>query len=95
MECELLEQSILLNVVFQKHTNTFTENPFWIFIEVKILYFLTKHSISNRYSKYSHLLLILIVFRFWQKVIEYNQVSRVRILEYERKGWTFHAKGLW
>ncbi|CAF4845591.1 unnamed protein product [Pieris macdunnoughi] len=37
----------------------------------------------------------LIAREFWQQVIEYNQISRVRILEYERQGWTFHAKGLW
>ncbi|XP_041978643.1 CDP-diacylglycerol--glycerol-3-phosphate 3-phosphatidyltransferase, mitochondrial isoform X2 [Aricia agestis] len=37
----------------------------------------------------------LIAKKFWQKVVDYNQISRVRILEYERPGWTFHAKGLW
>ncbi|CAH2239794.1 CDP-diacylglycerol--glycerol-3-phosphate 3-phosphatidyltransferase, mitochondrial isoform X2 [Pararge aegeria] len=37
----------------------------------------------------------LIARQFWQKVINYNQPSRVQMLEYERRGWTFHAKGLW
>ncbi|CAK1547272.1 unnamed protein product [Leptosia nina] len=37
----------------------------------------------------------LIAREFWQQVIEYNQKSRVQMLEYERPGWTFHAKGLW
>ncbi|CAG4983158.1 unnamed protein product [Colias eurytheme] len=37
----------------------------------------------------------LIAKEFWQQVTEYNQTSRVQMLEYERPGWTFHAKGLW
>ncbi|XP_038212304.1 CDP-diacylglycerol--glycerol-3-phosphate 3-phosphatidyltransferase, mitochondrial isoform X1 [Zerene cesonia] len=37
----------------------------------------------------------LIAREFWQQVTEYNQISRVQMLEYERPGWTFHAKGLW
>ncbi|XP_052740307.1 CDP-diacylglycerol--glycerol-3-phosphate 3-phosphatidyltransferase, mitochondrial isoform X2 [Bicyclus anynana] len=37
----------------------------------------------------------LIARQFWQKVLSYNQPSRVQMLEYEREGWTFHAKGLW
>ncbi|XP_034830265.1 CDP-diacylglycerol--glycerol-3-phosphate 3-phosphatidyltransferase, mitochondrial [Maniola hyperantus] len=37
----------------------------------------------------------LIAQQFWQKVVDCNQSSRVQMLEYERKGWTFHAKGLW
>ncbi|CAH0723312.1 unnamed protein product, partial [Brenthis ino] len=37
----------------------------------------------------------LIARQFWQKVVEYNQTCRVQVLEYERPGWTFHAKGLW
>ncbi|KAM3961036.1 phosphatidylglycerophosphate synthase 1 [Aphomia sociella] len=37
----------------------------------------------------------LIAKKFWQRVIDSNQASRVCMLEYERPGWTFHAKGLW
>ncbi|XP_059047104.1 CDP-diacylglycerol--glycerol-3-phosphate 3-phosphatidyltransferase, mitochondrial [Achroia grisella] len=37
----------------------------------------------------------LIAKKFWQRVIDTNQASRVSMLEYERPGWTFHAKGLW
>ncbi|RVE44096.1 hypothetical protein evm_011262 [Chilo suppressalis] len=37
----------------------------------------------------------LIARKFWEKVLSYNQASRVKMLEYERPGWTFHAKGLW
>ncbi|XP_026317664.1 CDP-diacylglycerol--glycerol-3-phosphate 3-phosphatidyltransferase, mitochondrial-like isoform X2 [Hyposmocoma kahamanoa] len=37
----------------------------------------------------------LIAKKFWEKVVESNQASRVQLLEYERPGWTFHAKGLW
>ncbi|CAB3229952.1 unnamed protein product [Arctia plantaginis] len=37
----------------------------------------------------------LIATRFWKKVVDFNQTSRVEMLEYERPGWTFHAKGLW
>ncbi|KAG6454486.1 hypothetical protein O3G_MSEX008740 [Manduca sexta] len=37
----------------------------------------------------------LIARKFWQRVADSNQASRVRMLEYERPGWTFHAKGLW
>lgn len=33
--------------------------------------------------------------KFWESVVDYNQASRIRMLEYERYGWTFHAKGLW
>ncbi|XP_061377180.1 CDP-diacylglycerol--glycerol-3-phosphate 3-phosphatidyltransferase, mitochondrial [Danaus plexippus] len=37
----------------------------------------------------------LIARQFWQKVVDNNQRSRVKMMEYERSGWTFHAKGLW
>ncbi|KAJ0177292.1 hypothetical protein K1T71_007301 [Dendrolimus kikuchii] len=37
----------------------------------------------------------LIAQKFWQKVLDSNQASRVCMMEYERRGWTFHAKGLW
>lgn len=37
----------------------------------------------------------LIAKQFWQRVVDSNQASRIRMLEYERPGWTFHAKGLW
>nr|XP_026488187.1 CDP-diacylglycerol--glycerol-3-phosphate 3-phosphatidyltransferase, mitochondrial isoform X1 [Vanessa tameamea] len=37
----------------------------------------------------------LIARKFWQQVVNYDQINRVQILEYERTGWTFHAKGLW
>lgn len=37
----------------------------------------------------------LIARKFWQKVLDSKQMNRVEMLEYERPGWTFHAKGLW
>ncbi|XP_047024690.1 CDP-diacylglycerol--glycerol-3-phosphate 3-phosphatidyltransferase, mitochondrial [Helicoverpa zea] len=37
----------------------------------------------------------LIARKFWQRVVNYRQINRVEMLEYERPGWTFHAKGLW
>ncbi|XP_026724894.1 CDP-diacylglycerol--glycerol-3-phosphate 3-phosphatidyltransferase, mitochondrial [Trichoplusia ni] len=37
----------------------------------------------------------LIARKFWQRVQDYKQTNRVEMLEYERPGWTFHAKGLW
>ncbi|XP_063825066.1 CDP-diacylglycerol--glycerol-3-phosphate 3-phosphatidyltransferase, mitochondrial isoform X2 [Ostrinia nubilalis] len=37
----------------------------------------------------------LIARKFWDRVVQTNQASRVQMLEYERPGWTFHAKGLW
>lgn len=37
----------------------------------------------------------LIAKKFWQRVVDSNQESRVSMMEYERPGWTFHAKGLW
>ncbi|KAJ8728227.1 hypothetical protein PYW08_016612 [Mythimna loreyi] len=37
----------------------------------------------------------LIARKFWQRVLDYRQMDRVQMLEYERPGWTFHAKGLW
>ncbi|KAJ2945992.1 hypothetical protein O0L34_g4910 [Tuta absoluta] len=37
----------------------------------------------------------LIAQKFWDKVQDSNQASRIQMLEYERAGWTFHAKGLW
>lgn len=37
----------------------------------------------------------LIARKFWQNVENLHQTSRVEMLEYERPGWTFHAKGLW
>lgn len=32
---------------------------------------------------------------FLQKLIETNQSERIKLYEYQRKGWTYHAKGLW
>ncbi|CAG5050165.1 unnamed protein product [Parnassius apollo] len=37
----------------------------------------------------------LIARKFWIKVADTNQASRICMLEYERPNWTFHAKGLW
>ncbi|CAH2037300.1 unnamed protein product, partial [Iphiclides podalirius] len=37
----------------------------------------------------------LIARKFWQRVVDTNQTSRVQMLEFERQNWTFHAKGLW
>lgn len=32
---------------------------------------------------------------FLKKLIETNQSERIKLHEYERSGWTYHAKGLW
>lgn len=32
---------------------------------------------------------------FMKKLIECNQTDRVKLYEYQRPGWTYHAKGLW
>lgn len=32
---------------------------------------------------------------FLKKLIELNQNERVKLFEYQRRGWTYHAKGLW
>ncbi|KPI93020.1 CDP-diacylglycerol--glycerol-3-phosphate 3-phosphatidyltransferase, mitochondrial [Papilio xuthus] len=37
----------------------------------------------------------LIAQKFWERVVDTNQASRILMLEYERPEWTFHAKGLW
>ncbi|XP_013199585.1 CDP-diacylglycerol--glycerol-3-phosphate 3-phosphatidyltransferase, mitochondrial isoform X2 [Amyelois transitella] len=37
----------------------------------------------------------LIARKFWQRILDSNQTDRIKMLEYERPGWTFHAKGLW
>ncbi|XP_038122998.1 CDP-diacylglycerol--glycerol-3-phosphate 3-phosphatidyltransferase, mitochondrial isoform X2 [Culex quinquefasciatus] len=37
----------------------------------------------------------LIAKKFHQKLKESGQDHRVSLLEYERTGWTYHAKGLW
>ncbi|XP_048482743.1 CDP-diacylglycerol--glycerol-3-phosphate 3-phosphatidyltransferase, mitochondrial [Plutella xylostella] len=37
----------------------------------------------------------LIAKQFWQRVLETGQAGRIQMMEYEREGWTFHAKGLW
>lgn len=33
--------------------------------------------------------------KFLQKLIETNQRERIKLFEYDRKNWTYHAKGLW
>jgi len=37
----------------------------------------------------------LIASMFWSLVCSRNMQHRVNMFEYQRKGWTFHAKGLW
>ncbi|XP_053607980.1 CDP-diacylglycerol--glycerol-3-phosphate 3-phosphatidyltransferase, mitochondrial [Plodia interpunctella] len=37
----------------------------------------------------------LIARKFWQRILDSKQTDRIQLLEYERPGWTFHAKGLW
>lgn len=37
----------------------------------------------------------LIAKKFYEKLKESGQDHRVSLLEYERTGWTYHAKGLW
>ncbi|XP_053688244.1 CDP-diacylglycerol--glycerol-3-phosphate 3-phosphatidyltransferase, mitochondrial isoform X2 [Sabethes cyaneus] len=37
----------------------------------------------------------LIARKFHEKLKEAGQQNRVALLEYERPGWTYHAKGLW
>lgn len=32
---------------------------------------------------------------FLKKLIELNQTDRIKLYEYQRRGWTYHAKGLW
>ena len=38
---------------------------------------------------------ICLANQFMQDVEDKGQRSRIRLLEYTREGWTFHAKGLW
>jgi CDP-diacylglycerol---glycerol-3-phosphate 3-phosphatidyltransferase len=37
----------------------------------------------------------LIAKKFYQRLVNDNQHNRVSLSEYERPGWTYHAKGLW
>ncbi|XP_063704147.1 CDP-diacylglycerol--glycerol-3-phosphate 3-phosphatidyltransferase, mitochondrial [Culicoides brevitarsis] len=37
----------------------------------------------------------LIAKRYYDTVIAAKQTNRINLLEYERNGWTYHAKGLW
>lgn len=37
----------------------------------------------------------LIARQFWNRVSNSSQCGRIKLLEYERPQWTFHAKGLW
>lgn len=41
-------------------------------------------------AAYSH-----ISKNFLKKLIETNQSERIKLYEYQRTGWTYHAKGLW
>lgn len=36
-----------------------------------------------------------IATKFWNKVMANNQDFRIKMFEYQRPGWTYHAKGLW
>ena len=37
----------------------------------------------------------LIAQTFWNLILSKNLQHRIRMFEYQREGWTFHAKGLW
>lgn len=37
----------------------------------------------------------LIAKRYYDTVIAAKQQSRINLFEFERNGWTYHAKGLW
>nr|CAG4637142.1 EOG090X08SX [Ceriodaphnia reticulata] len=37
----------------------------------------------------------LLAYQFYQRVLERAQAARIRLWEYQRQNWTFHAKGLW
>lgn len=37
----------------------------------------------------------LIAKRYYDTVIAAKQTNRINLLEFERNGWTYHAKGLW
>lgn len=37
----------------------------------------------------------LIAKRYYDTVIAAKQTNRINLLEFERSGWTYHAKGLW
>lgn len=37
----------------------------------------------------------LIAKNFYETVKKTEQTGRINILEYERNGWTYHAKGIW
>ena len=37
----------------------------------------------------------LILKQFFDSLIKKNQAHKIRLLEYIRPGWTFHAKGIW
>lgn len=37
----------------------------------------------------------LIAKHFYQKLVNANQAQRVSFFEYEKPGWSYHAKGLW
>jgi len=37
----------------------------------------------------------LIAQTFWNLILSKNQQQRIKMFEYQKEGWTFHAKGLW
>nr|CAG4649465.1 EOG090X08SX [Scapholeberis mucronata] len=37
----------------------------------------------------------LLAYQFFQRVMERARAARIRLWEYQRQDWTFHAKGLW
>lgn len=34
-------------------------------------------------------------YQFFRRVIDRAREARIRLWEYQRQDWTFHAKGLW
>ncbi|XP_054726594.1 CDP-diacylglycerol--glycerol-3-phosphate 3-phosphatidyltransferase, mitochondrial [Anastrepha obliqua] len=37
----------------------------------------------------------LIAKKFYENLVQLKQIHRINFFEYERDGWTYHAKGLW
>lgn len=37
----------------------------------------------------------LIARNFHKALVKAGQASRVKLFEYEKSGWSYHAKGLW
>lgn len=37
----------------------------------------------------------LIARNFYKSLVKAGQDNRVKLFEYQKKGWSYHAKGLW